>query len=261
MGKELTGFKKTAPSNKNDLTSAWDLDTSPFHRLVDQQNRNNRELIDEFLKRIEIFSTKLDDFTVTFKQSQKSKDVISKKNIKQFLEFGQELNAINKQLSKIQTCVIKDFPVYTENIQKKLDILIETFKKTDQASSFNDQKAAFEKWLNGIDKAKLVLDDINTAIKFNVKKQDMLEKKFIDLVETQNKTFQKIEHHFERITVSIEILNTKVQNIENIWENLLKEQKIKDKEGKQRQKYGNIIFLVFMIIFIFFALWVALAEF
>lgn len=56
---ELSGFEKSAPASRpltrggQGPVSAWDMDLSPFHRLVEYQNNSTRQLIDNFSCKIE----------------------------------------------------------------------------------------------------------------------------------------------------------------------------------------------------------------
>ena len=58
MNKELKGFEKSAPTSRplrrdQSPVSAWDIDLSPFHSLIEVQVGNTRQLIDNFMDKME----------------------------------------------------------------------------------------------------------------------------------------------------------------------------------------------------------------
>lgn len=58
MNKDLPGFDKSAPTNRpltrgQQPVSAWDVDLSPFHRLVESQLANTQQITDTFTHKME----------------------------------------------------------------------------------------------------------------------------------------------------------------------------------------------------------------
>ncbi len=154
MAKELSGFKKSAPislptTRDQNPESAWDIDLSPFHRMVDAQATVNREMteamiskLDELLQKIPHWIAEHQQFLEDkSKQSSIQQQVTAEEGIKQLQTLIQEIQRLQKMLehsSDLQVASIQQHEqIFNHLIQvcQQMSVTVENIGSTAQYCS------------------------------------------------------------------------------------------------------------------------------
>lgn len=130
MNPDLPGFDKNAPtsrpSTRSQPISAWDVDVSPFHRLVEQQISHNQQLTDTFSHRIEELVNILREDNL---QSDKKLQALQEKLLQTFKGQSKDSEAVRENISELVEHMNKIQQTLQE-VAEKTWRLLEALQKT-----------------------------------------------------------------------------------------------------------------------------------
>lgn len=111
MSQDLSGFEKSVPTSRpatknQGPVSAWDVDVSPFNRLLEQYFNNTQQLIDSFSNKMqEVLNTLREDRTQKEKKEQAHQDKVQqhyKTMAKDSTAMRELIAEIAEQIGKLQ---------------------------------------------------------------------------------------------------------------------------------------------------------------
>jgi hypothetical protein len=109
VSKDLPGFDKTVPSSRPTTrgekpVSAWDIDLSPFHSLIEQQATASQHIVDAFLNKMEKMLADLQKGNKEDKSYSIQEKILhnQKKQVSDNTEIRKALTDISEQLIEIR---------------------------------------------------------------------------------------------------------------------------------------------------------------
>ena len=280
MSKELSGFQKSVPSRfpstrEQNPVSAWDVDLSPFHRLVEEQNNATREMIDVFLQKVEGLVERVSS---TSRQEAEPEKVLEsqKKQTREYSELRKTLIHISEQLIEFQQ-LFQDSEdktsILLENIGKQLSRPLTQDNKDAQISSQilapiqklvdigQENFIYFENLREIKENQNLLIEKTNTIQHFLLQLGSMLqsqlpEKAFLEekwnlLIEKQDSHFSQLFHYLEQTIYALETFNKISEKLDNIYTNNQQYLLHNQKEKQKQNQIENIAFFVILIAFAF----------
>ncbi len=282
MSKELPGFQKSVPSRfpntrEQNPTSAWDVDLSPFHRLVEEQAKANQEMMEIFLQKMEFLTEKI----APFQQNEDSPEKIldsQKKQTREYTELKKTLLHIHDQLIEFQR-LFQDYEDKNSILLESLGKQVVTARSSQEVQSFPLILAAMQKlveigqtnfvYLENLKEIKenqtLLIEKANTIQHFLLQLGSLLqghipekifwEEKWNLLIEKQNTHFVHVVHYLEQSVHSLETLNTMAERLENLY---LANKETSQNKTKKSTKINpidivaDILFIAFVAIAIYF---------
>lgn len=123
MNKDLPGFDKSAPASTphtrgQNPVSAWDIDLSPFHRLVEQQLSSIQQLTD-------IFTHKMEEFLNAIREEKRQSD-------KRLQEMHEKIVQNLKSQAKSNAAISEGISEIAEQIGKLYQLLQDTSDRYSQ---------------------------------------------------------------------------------------------------------------------------------
>ncbi|NUM34174.1 MAG: hypothetical protein HUU50_06500 [Candidatus Brocadiae bacterium] len=280
MSKELTGFQKSVPSRfpgtrEQNPTSAWDVDTSPFHRMVEEQSKNNKEMLDAFLQKIEILMERLAPAS-SYKPEDSQEKVLDsqKKQTREYSELKKTLVHIHDQLIEFerlfQDCEDKNHallesiskqtpPNRTSEIQTSLQLLAPIQKLVEIGQ---ENFIYFENLKEIKENQVLLLEKVNTSQHFllqlssifqnQIPEKVFWEEKWNLLTDKQNEHFSHVIHYLEQSVHALETFNQVAEKCEKIYMENRESSQNKQKKNEMQFFLENILFLLVVAVALFF---------
>ena len=120
MVNELSGFEKSAPTNRpstkgQNPVSAWDVDLSPFHRLVEQQVGSTRQLLDIFSHKMEeLINLQREDKRQGDKQNQSLQEAL----IQSQKAYHREFAVVRDNIAELESDVKKNHLMLKDRLEQ-----------------------------------------------------------------------------------------------------------------------------------------------
>jgi hypothetical protein len=130
---DLPGFDKNAPtsrpSTRSQPISAWDVDVSPFHRLVEQQIAHNQQLTDTFAHRLEeLVNILRDDKT----QNDKKLQALQEKLVQTYKTQAKDNDSLRENMTELVEQMHKMQQLLQEVAEKSWRLLENIQKNTHE---------------------------------------------------------------------------------------------------------------------------------
>lgn len=269
MAKELSGFKKSAPSSypntrdqENNATSAWDIDLSPFHRILDEQNVRNQQVMevlstkwDELLNKVQILFALVKENEAQRQQHQtESTQSQTKSNQEvvrtlehvctEIMEFRQTLTQCNEYMSNLNS---NQNNLVWEQIGQNQNV----FSNQLQALTTLGQEIR-----TMIQESNAIRQQTQTQI-YNIlvqiPTQPKISEQFNHLMQHEDQLLTQIINLCTRINMGFDNFSGSAKKIEQMcetWEGFVQEQ-------KRIQKYNTRVFWLFIAIALVILIWFA----
>lgn len=113
MSKDLSGFQKSAPTHfpstrEQNPTSAWDVDLSPFHRLVEEQTKNTSHMVESFLVKIDELIHKIEEGESARAHGEDKSLEYQKRQVREYADLRKALEEMGDQLGEMEALLPKE---------------------------------------------------------------------------------------------------------------------------------------------------------
>ncbi len=193
MSKEFSGFQKSAPANlpitreeaktnyENAPNSAWDIDLSPFHRIVNEQSAISRQIVaqlEETNEKIRLLSESLVEkdkgqLLSIISEENKNNKVLLEKQMESQLQMQYTIQQLEQRLIYLQQFLIKQ-----QDLPKEISL-----NNVQMNSLLSQQERIFSTILNSSEKIILTntnvennIKDLKNTLEFFFKEQRIHEK-------------------------------------------------------------------------------------
>ena len=244
MTHELSGFQKSAPTTlpmtRDQTTSAWDVDLSPFHQLVIQQGNQNKELMNNVLSRMEEMIQKLERISDIEEERQVTRKTYAIEDPSFWTSHGKQQwdNLISSltPLTKIQ-----DIFTSLQNYQKLYEQL------ENQMLNFQEKIRHQHNELTG---SLHNIQEIIIPIK-NANNSQEIENRWSKLqnaIEEQSKLFQQLPQYYEHLILTLHPIHNISEQIDTVIQKNKQIIAQMDTGSNKAKKIENIIFWSFMFL-------------
>lgn len=271
MSKELSGFKKSAPANypntrdqASTTNSAWDIDLSPFHRIIDEQNSTNRQMMEMLAKKWEELLDKVQSLFISVKDNEIQREIQRSQQHEQTLQQqGQSNQEIVRTLEHLCTEIVEfrqtlahwNVGTFSAESEQK-SLMIEQANEV-QTSSFHQLQ---QLTMIGQEIRNLLQESHSIRYQTNehfckmmsqIPTEYQMNEHFNHLMQHEDQLLAQIIGLCEKITIGLEHFGGNTKSLERMcetWEGFIEEQ-------KRVQKHNTRLFWIFIGSAIILFLW------